>query len=97
MELTFSRVLVTVEGNSDNIELPDIMAEPEQTDAVEVSNEVVAKTVEPEKAKQPYKRQTGKIKKKEGLALAAKNKKVSSWLRNGTRSRNKERDEKHKG
>jgi hypothetical protein len=92
MELTFSRVLVTIEGNSDNVELPDIMEDPE---VVEVSKEVVSKTVEPEKAKQPYKRQTGKIRKKEGLALAAKNKKVSSWLRNETRSISEERDEKH--
>ena len=29
------------------------------------------------------------------MALAAINKKVSSWLRNETRSRNEERDEKH--
>ena len=92
MELTFSRVLVTIEGNRDNVDLPDIMEDPE---VVEVSKEVVSKTIEPEKAKQPYKRQTGKIRKKEGLALAAKNKKVSSWLRNETRSINEERDEKH--
>jgi hypothetical protein len=29
-----------------------------------------------------YKKQTGKIRKKEGLALAAKNRTISSWLRN---------------
>ena len=49
MELTFSRVLVTVEGTIDNVEQPEILAEPEQTADVEVKNEVVAKAVETER------------------------------------------------
>ena len=48
-----------------------------------------------DEVKPTYKRQTGKIKKKEGLSLAAKNRKVSSWLRNETRMKKYEREEKH--
>ena len=48
-----------------------------------------------DEVKPTYKRQTGKIKKKEGLSLAAKNRKVSSWLRNETRMKKEEREEKH--
>ena len=59
------------------------MVEPEQTVIVETTPEVEVTTVE--KAKPVYKRMTGKIKKKEeGLALAAKNKKLSAWLRDET-------------
>ena len=36
---------------------------------------------------------TGKIRKKEGKALAAKNKKLSAWLRDETRTKNEERVE----
>ena len=62
---------------------------------MEGKQEVVEKPVETDKVKQPYKRQTSKIKKKEGLALAAMNKKISSWLRNETKIKNEEREEKH--
>ena len=52
--------------------------EPEQT--AKESPEVDGRAVD--EVKPVYKRKTGKIKKKEGLALAASNKKMSSWLRN---------------
>ena len=54
------------------------MVEPEQT--AKETPEVDGRAVD--EVKPVYKRKTGKIKKKEGLALAASNKKMSSWLRN---------------
>ena len=56
--------------------VPKKDALPEETVVVivENTNEVVEKAQD--EVKPTYKRQTGQIKKKEGLALAAKNRKV---------------------
>ena len=70
-------------------EQPKAVVEPDQT--VETTPEVEVTTVE--EAKPMYKRKTGKIRKKEGLALAARNKKLSTWLRDETRVRKEERTE----
>ena len=43
--------------------------------------------------KSVYKLNKGKISKKESLAIAAKNRKVSSWLRNETRIKKQEKEE----
>jgi hypothetical protein len=40
-----------------------------------------------------YKLNKGKISKKESLSIAAKNRKVSSWLRNETRIKKQEKEE----
>ena len=97
LELNFSRVFENTGIIGDVGKQPDVIADadPEETVVVIVVNtqEAVEKAVD--EVKPTYKRQTGKIKKKEGLSLAAKNRKVSSWLRNETRMKKEEREEKH--
>ena len=97
LELIFSKVFDNTGIIGDVGKQPDATTDavPEDTDVVIVENtdEVVEKAVD--EVKPTYKRQTGKINKKEGLALAAKNRKVSSWLRNETRMKKYEREEKH--
>ena len=65
------------------------MVEPEQT--VDNTPEVEDNAVE--EAKPVYRRKKGILRKKEVMALAAKNMKMSSWLRNETRINNEERED----
>ena len=96
LELNFYKVFENTGIIGDVGKQPEAKTDavPEETVVVivENTNEVVEKAEDG--VKPTYKRQTGKIKKKEGWALAANNRKVSSWLRNETRMKKEEREQK---
>jgi hypothetical protein len=94
LELNFSRIFEKPE-NIENIEKSGEDGKRMETKNSPANKPKLKKDQdEVQSDKKPvYRRNKGKISKKESLAIAAKNKKVSSWLRNETRIRKEEREE----